>query len=84
MMITTDQLYQLQKKDLFRASAVLADAFRHDPIWTAMLEGLPNVEKKVNVFYETPLRHCMTYGKVYAPSANLEVLPVGYREIKLR
>ena len=67
-----DQLYRLHKKDLPQASEVMADAFQHDPIWKAIFEDVPNIEDKVNVFYETPLRHCLKYGEVYASSDKLE------------
>jgi ribosomal protein S18 acetylase RimI-like enzyme len=72
MLEQIDQLYKLQKKDLPNACEVMADAFQHDPIWNAIFEGIPNMQSKLNAFYETPLRHCLKYGKVYATSEKLE------------
>ena len=65
-----DDLYPLQKKDISRAAAVLADAFRHDPVWNTVLSGA-TLEQKAAAF-ETPVRYGMRYGEVYAPSAALE------------
>jgi ribosomal protein S18 acetylase RimI-like enzyme len=65
-----DSLYRLQKRDIPRAAAVLADAFRHDPVWDAIMCGV-EPEKRAYAF-ETPVRYGLRYGEVYAPSANLE------------
>ena len=65
-----DSLYRVQKTDIPQAAAVLADAFQHDPVWNAILcDAKP--EQRVYVF-ETPVRYCLKYGEVYAPSENLE------------
>jgi ribosomal protein S18 acetylase RimI-like enzyme len=63
-------LYPLQKKDVRRAAAVLADAFQHDPVWNAIL-GDVTPEQRAAAF-ETPVRYGLKYGEVYAPSENLE------------
>ncbi|MBN2389792.1 MAG: GNAT family N-acetyltransferase [Anaerolineae bacterium] len=65
-----DDLYRLQKKDVRRAGEVLTDAFRHDPVWNAIFDGV-NPERRIGAF-ETPVRYCLKYGEVYAPSAALE------------
>ena len=65
-----DNLYRLQKSDVRRAAAVMVDAFGHDPIWKAVLSDTTRTQK-VSAF-ETPLRYCLKYGRVYATSANLE------------
>ncbi|MGC9396512.1 MAG: GNAT family N-acetyltransferase [Anaerolineae bacterium] len=65
-----DALYRLQKKDAQRAGAVLTAAFQHDPVWSALFDGA-NPERRVGAF-ETPVRYCLKYGEVYAPSAALE------------
>jgi ribosomal protein S18 acetylase RimI-like enzyme len=65
-----DGLYRLQKKDIHRAAAVLADAFQRDPVWSAIF-GDTKREQRAYAF-ETPIRYCLRYGEVYAPSANLE------------
>ncbi len=65
-----DDLYRLQKKDARRAGAVLIAAFQRDPVWSAIFAGVAP-EQRVGAF-ETPVRYCLTYGEVYAPSAALE------------
>jgi ribosomal protein S18 acetylase RimI-like enzyme len=65
-----DSLYRLQKKDIPQAAGVLADAFRHDPVWNAILGDAKRVQRAAA--FETPVRYCMRYGEVYAPSQTLE------------
>ncbi|MBN2004658.1 MAG: GNAT family N-acetyltransferase [Anaerolineae bacterium] len=65
-----DTLYRLQKKDIPQAAVVLADAFRHDPLWNIILDNATPAQR-VSVF-ETPVRYCLKYGEVYATSENLE------------
>jgi ribosomal protein S18 acetylase RimI-like enzyme len=65
-------LYRVQKRDIVRASKVLADAFQRDPLWNKIYEGDPNIEKRFQAFFEGGVRYCMKYGEVYAPSENLE------------
>ena len=69
-----NSLYPVQKKDIRRAATVLADAFRHDPVWNAIL-GDATPEQRAYAF-ETPVRYGLTYGEVYAPSENLEGVAV--------
>ena len=65
-------LYKVQKRDIKQAREVLADAFQHDPVWNKLFEGEPNIKKRLHAFFETPVRYCMKYGEVYAPSEDLE------------
>ena len=62
-------LYKVQKKDLARIGEVLADAFQHDPLWNKIFEG---EWERFRASFEAPVRHCLKYGEVYAPSENLE------------
>ena len=55
-----------------RASKVLADAFQHDPLWNKVCEGEPYTGKRFRALFEVPVRYCMKYGEVYAPSEDLE------------
>jgi ribosomal protein S18 acetylase RimI-like enzyme len=65
-----DSLYPLQKKDAPRAAAVLAAAFQYDPVWKAVLgDGKPEQRRAA---FEAPVRYCLKYGEVYAPSPALE------------
>jgi len=65
-------LYRVQKGDIARVVRVLADAFQHDPLWNKIFEGESYLEKRFQSFFEVPVRHCLKYGEVYAPSDNLE------------
>lgn len=64
-----ENLYKVQKKDIPKAGAVLADAFQHDPVWTKFIKG---EAQKLGAFYESPIRYCLKYGEVYATSEHLE------------
>jgi ribosomal protein S18 acetylase RimI-like enzyme len=65
-----DALYRLQKKDAPRAGEVLTAAFQEDPMWNAIFDGV-DPQRRTGAF-ETPIRYCIKYGEVYAPSAALE------------
>lgn len=67
-----DDQYRLRSRDVRKAGEVLADAFRNDPLWEKLFEGEPGVNKKRCAFFETPVRYCVRYGEVYAPSWRLE------------
>ena len=65
-------LYKVQKGDIARIGKVLADAFQHDPLWKEIYEGESDFEKRFRAFFEVPVRYCLKYGEVYAPSEDLE------------
>jgi len=65
-------LYRVQKRDIVRASKVLADAFQRDPLWNKIYEGEPDIGKRFQAFFEGGVRYCLKYGEVYAPSEDLE------------
>ena len=65
-------LYRVQKGDIIRAGKVLADAFQHDPLWNKIYEGESDIEKRFRAHFEVPVRHCLKYGEVHAPSKDLE------------
>ncbi|MBD3393296.1 MAG: GNAT family N-acetyltransferase [Chitinivibrionales bacterium] len=72
MLSQTENLYRLQKKDLLRVGDVLADAFRHDPLWNALFAGVKDFVKKYPAFFQTPVAYAMGFGDAYAISENLE------------
>ena len=65
-------LYQVRKGDIMQAGKVLADAFQHDPLWNKIYEGESDIEKRFRAHFEVPVRYCLKYGEVYAPSEDLE------------
>lgn len=67
-----DTLYSLKAEDLPRAALVMKDAFSRDPVWNAMFQDEPASERKLPHFFELPLRYCLAYGEVQAPSGALE------------
>jgi hypothetical protein len=54
------------------AASVLKDAFRRDPLWNTVFAEEPDRERKLRAFFEAPVRYCLRYGEVYAPSPALE------------
>jgi GNAT superfamily N-acetyltransferase len=65
-------LYRVKRGEIIRAGKVLADAFQHDPLWNKIFEGEPDIEKRFRAHSEVPVRYCLKYGEVYAPSEDLE------------
>jgi len=65
-----DNLYQLQKHEAAQAGVVLNDAFQEDPVFNAIFTGAAP-EQRI-AFFTTPVVYCLKYGKVYAPSEQLE------------
>lgn len=70
MIKSTENLVSLENKDVPHAVEVLYDAFQHDPVFNAIFEGATTQQRKA--INETPLRHCLHYGQVCAPSEDLE------------
>jgi ribosomal protein S18 acetylase RimI-like enzyme len=65
-------LYEVQKRDMARVGEVLVDAFRYDPVWNKIYEGEADIEKRFRAHFQVPVRYCLKYGEVYAPSKDLE------------
>ena len=65
-------LYRVHKGDIKRVGRVLTDAFQRDPLWNKICEGESDLEKRFRALFEVPVRHCLKYGEVYAPSLDLE------------
>ncbi len=69
-----DSFCRLGFRDAYRAGQAMADAFVDDPIWRKLFEGQSELDRKYQAFFETPVRHCLKYGRVYANSAGIEGL----------
>ena len=65
-----ENLYKVQKKDISKAGAVLAEAFQNDPVLARILEEA-DIDMR-RAFFQSPVRYCSKYGNVYAPSESLE------------
>ena len=72
MLRQIESIYKVQKKDIPKAGAVLADAFQHDPLWTKVFEDEAKNDQKMAAWYEGSVRYCLKYGEVYATSEHLE------------
>ena len=66
-----ESLYKVQRKDITKAGVTLADAFQHDPVWELVFKGETRLEQR-GVLFESPIKFCLRYGEVYAPSEHLE------------
>ncbi|SEO42875.1 Acetyltransferase (GNAT) family protein [Amphibacillus marinus] len=64
-------LYQLKKRDLSLAADILLQAFMNDPL-KQVFAGGANYEQKYRAFFTVPMTFALKYGKVYAPSENLQ------------
>jgi len=65
-------LYRVRKEDVSQAVKVLADAFQYDPLWNKICEGESDLNKRFQTIFEVPVKQCLKYGEVYAPSEALE------------
>ena len=78
-----DELYPIGKKELKKASKVLANAFSEDPIINKMDLSSDFIES----MYEIPIRSGLRYGEVYATSENFEGIiaftPSKYANMKM-
>ncbi len=66
----TDSLYKLQTADIEKAGLILADAFKHDPIWGKILKGCSLAQRRT--WFQSPVRYCMKYGAAIATSPAIE------------
>ncbi|MFP4461812.1 MAG: GNAT family N-acetyltransferase [Thermotogota bacterium] len=64
-------LHQLEKPEIPKASFVLADAFKNDPLWNKTI-GTENNKRDYPIMAEIMLKYCLKYGQIYAPSNNYE------------
>jgi len=65
-------LYRLEKDDVERAAGALGRAFADDPLTLfAFPDGVPDDGIMFN-FFKVPIKYCLKYGQVYAPSLEIE------------
>lgn len=78
-------VYSIQPQDRDRAGAVLDLAFRDDPVFTAIFTDATPEQRLA--FFTTPVHFSSKYGRVIAPSDQLEGvaawLPAKYADMKL-
>lgn len=74
---------EVGKKDLKQLATMFSNAFKDDPVWSRVLDGIDPA--RVQAFFEGPLRYGLRYGSVYTTSDKLEGaavwLPGKYAEI---
>lgn len=63
-------LYKVEKKDIKRTGYLLAEAFKNDPVWSAIFKE--SDFSKMHYFFEGPARFGLKYGQVFSPSNKLE------------
>ena len=64
-------LHKLEKREIPKASLVLADAFQNDPLWNKTI-GRENNKKGYPIMAEVMLKYCFKYGQIYATSEKFE------------
>ena len=69
-----ENLYRLHKHEIAQAGLVLDDAFREDPVFSAIFSGATS-EQRI-AFYTTTVQYGLKYGHVIAPSSHLEGIAV--------
>jgi GNAT superfamily N-acetyltransferase len=70
---TIKDLYQVTSKDFKATSDMLGDAFREDPIWKDIMK---NQEKRFPHTFGVPTKYGLKYGKIYAPTSDIEAAAV--------
>ncbi|UCE13645.1 MAG: GNAT family N-acetyltransferase [Candidatus Heimdallarchaeota archaeon] len=71
-----DELYKIQKKDIEKACNVLGKAFHDDPAWIHVIPDENERKEKLPTIFEYIIRYSLKYGKVHAPTENLEGIAV--------
>lgn len=65
-----EQLYRIGKRNIEKSGRVLAEAFKEDPVWAKIFQNTGMPEQYV--FFQGPVRYCLKYGEVYAPTDEIE------------
>ena len=65
-------IYRLEKDDVERAARILARAFGNDPLTLHAFSEEERSEENLYYFFLIPLKYCLRYGEVYAPSFDIE------------
>lgn len=67
-----DGLYRLNKKDIPKASSVLASAFLKDPDLVKIIPRKKRRLEKLRILFRPFVKFGILYGEVYAPSPDIE------------
>lgn len=65
-------LYVVSKREIPKATEVLTAAFKDDPLFTRLFGNAEERSQKYSKVANMMLRHCFTYGAVYASSEHFE------------
>ena len=65
-------LYRIKRKDISKASRVLAEAFQDDPIWIHLIPGEELRREKLQLVFAFIIRYSLHYGEIYSPTEAIE------------
>lgn len=67
-----NSLYSVQKKDFVKTGHIFGSSFKDDPAFHDFFKN--ERDDKRDAFFEGPARYCYRYGKIFAPSSQMEGL----------
>ena len=67
-----ENLYRIQKKDVAKASRVLAEAFHDDPVWVNLIPDNKIRKEKLPAVFEFSIKYTIHYGECYSPTEAIE------------
>ena len=70
--MSESNLYPIQAEDVSKAVKVLKNAFEGDPLWSKVFNDDPHPEQSLTSFFTIPILYGLVFGKVYAPSKEIE------------
>jgi len=74
-------IYKVQKNEIKRASSVLADSFKDDPLWDKLFNNIGDKKIHYPIVAELFLQYLDEYGEIHASSNNFEgVMALTYDE----
>jgi len=65
-------LYRIKRKDISKASRVLAEAFQDDPVWIHLIPDEDLRREKLPIVFAFITRYCLHYGEIYSPTEAIE------------
>lgn len=69
-------MYRLVKKDLYKASELLARTFFYDPAWCAVVPDEVDRLKRLTPIFQYIMAYGLKYGEIYSPSESIEGISI--------